>query len=329
MVVARNGQTATLLPDGRVLIVGGTKDTSAELYDPAKGMFSLTGSMVESQPGATTTLLQDGRALITGGTDGSLDENPVASAELYDPATGLFSRTGSMTTARSTHTATLLASGLVLIAGGAVGTKPSAELYDPRTGTFRPTGSPVRIRAGSTATLLPDGRVLLAGGTGSGAYNDTTAASAELYNPKTGKFALTGSMTTSRWSGQTATLLSDGRVLIVGGNASSVQEVPLASAELYDPTTGKFSATGPMHAARDTHSDVLLHDGRVLVLEGAPGAAELYDPATGQFTLTGIAMPFLGGQTATSLTDGRVLITGGSDGASISNLSNSAELYQP
>src|SRR5271157_980588 len=332
MVVARNGQSATLLPDGRVLIVGGTDDKSAELYDPATGTFSLTGSMVYSQPGATATLLRDGRVLITGGTDGSLDENPVASAELYDPKTGTFSPTGSMTTARSTPAATLLSDGRVLIVGDedrSFDAKPSAELYDPSTGTFSPTGSPVKLRAGNTATLLSDGRVLIAGGTGTGAYNDSTATSAELYDPTTGKFALTGSMTTSRWSGHTATLLSGGRVLIVGGNGSSVQEVPLASAELYHPRAGKFSATGSMSLARDAHSAILLHDGRVLVLEGARGAAELYDPTTGQFTKTGSTLPFRGGQTATLLADGRVLIAGGWDGGSVSNLSNSAELYQP
>jgi hypothetical protein len=331
MVVARNGQSATLLPDGRVLIVGGNADKSAELYDPATGMFSLTGSMVEGQPGATATLLRDGRVLITGGTDGTLDENPVASAELYDPKTGTFSLTGSMTTARSGQTATLLSDGHVLIAGEDRSSTaiPSAELYDPGTGTFSPTGSPVKLRGGSTATLLSNGRVLIAGGTGSGAYSDTAAASAELYDPTTGKFALTGSMTTSRWSGHTATRLPDGRVLVVAGNGSNVQEVPLASAELYDPKTGKFSATGSMHVARDAHSTILLHYGRVLVVEGALGVAELYDPATGQFTRTGSDMPFRGGQSATLLVDGRVLIAGGWDGVSVSNLSNSAELYQP
>jgi hypothetical protein len=332
MVVARNGQSATLLLDGRVLIVGGTADRSAELYDPATGTFSLTGSMAESQPGATATLLRDGRVLIAGGTDGSLYENPVASAELYDPKTGIFSPTGSMTTARFTHTATLLSGGRVLIVGDedrSFDAKPSAEFYDPSTGTFAPTGSPAKVRAGNTATLLSDGRVLIAGGTGTGAYNDSTAASAELYDPTIGKFALTGSMTTSRWSGHTGTLLSDGRVLIVGGNASSVQEVPLTSAELYNPKTGKFSATGSMSVARDAQSAILLHDGRVLVWEGALGSPELYDPTTGQFTRTGSAMPFGGGQTATLLADGRVLITGGWDGVSVSNLSNSAELFQP
>ena len=331
MVVARNGQSATLLSDGRVLIVGGTDDKSAELYDPATGTFSLTGSMAESQPGATATLLRDGRVLITGGPDGSLGENPVASAELYDPKTGSFSSTGSMTTARSTHTATLLPDGRVLIVGDedrSFDAKPSAELYDPSPGSFAATGSPVKLRAGNTATLLSDGRVLIAGGTGTGAYNDMTPGSAELYDPVTGKFSLTGSMTTARCSGHTATRLPDGRVLIVGGNASSVQEVPLASAELYNPKTGKFSPTGSLFVARDTHSAVPLHDGRVLVLEGASGAAELYDPTTGHFTKTGSALPFRGGQTATLLVDGRVLIAGGWDGGTVSNLSNSAELYQ-
>jgi hypothetical protein len=236
-----------------------------------------------------------------------------------------------MAHARAGHTATLLRDGGVLIVGDydrSFDSHASAELYDPTTGQFVPTGSPVNLRYGHTATLLQDGRVLLVGGSGTGAYNDPTPASAELYDPTTGKFILTGSMTVRRWSGHTATLLKDGRVLIEGGNASAVQEVPLASAELYDPKTGRFSTTGSMAVARDTQSATLLLDGRVLVVGGDDHTAELYAPKTGQFGETGSTLVSRGGETATLLLDGRVLIAGGWDQVGQSR-SESAELYQP
>jgi hypothetical protein len=186
MATARELHTATLLPDGRVLIAGGFGESpylaSAELYDPKTGSFSPTGSMATARELHTATLLSDGLVLIAGGNDSwySTTSTSFASAELYDPKTGSFSPTGSMATARSYHTATLLSDGLVLIAGGTDGSTwlVSAELYDPKTGSFSPTGSMTTGRAFHTATALPDGRVLIAGGD---AFPST--ASAELYQP--------------------------------------------------------------------------------------------------------------------------------------------------
>jgi WD40 repeat protein len=331
MAVARIGQTATLLLDGRVLIAGGSNDTTAELYEPQTGSFSPTGPMnVVRLRGHTATLLEDGRVLITGGTDDSLAASPLASAELYDPKTGTFALTGAMAHARSIHTATRLGDGRVLIVGNdgtSFGPPIAAEIYDPTTGRFVQTGPPVYVRIGHTATLLQDGRVLVVGGTGSGAYDDKTPGSAELYDPRTGRFTLTGSMTTRRWGGHTATLLKDGRFLVAGGNASAVQEVPLASAELYDPKTGKFSVTGSMAVARDTQTATLLLDGRVLVAEGGDRSAELFDSRTGRFSEAGSTSVTL--QTATLLHDGRVLLAGGWEDSAINPATTSAELYQP
>jgi hypothetical protein len=187
MTLARQGHAATLLPNGKVLITGGFNSASAELYDPAAGTFAATGNMAKPRVLHTSTLLPNGKVLIiAGGPDACAGlacdpsrESGDRSAELYDPAAGTFTATGSMTVSRlGGYTSTLLPNSNVLVVGGDdFGILASAELYDPAAGTFRATGSMTVARELHAATLLPSGKVLVAGG-----HDGTrTLASAELY----------------------------------------------------------------------------------------------------------------------------------------------------
>jgi hypothetical protein len=296
-----------LLLDGRILIAGGDSSDgyrSAELYDPKTGTFSRTGSMTVGRDYATATLLLDGRVLILGGWEYPNKNGQVesASAELYDPKTGTFSRTGSMAAAHLSPAATRLVDGRVLITGG--DNANSAELYDPTTGTFSRAGDGTDA-LGSTATLLLDGRVLILRGDFPGF----------LYEPATGTFSKTGSMDTLDQD-NVATRLSDGRVLVVG--AALRGGISDFATELYDPATDTFSPTGSMiNQCMCTGTAPLLADGRVLVPDGifdasgnAIGSAELYDPVTGTFSQAGPMNRFRNSFTDTLLADGRVLFAG-------------------
>jgi hypothetical protein len=278
---ARGFHTATLLPDGKVLMAGGAFRTnptvpipcfggmpSTELYDPVSGSFTAARNMDQPRYNHTATLLLTGQVLVTGGIgvitslpDCDDGGNPPVwnSAELYDPSNGSFATTGSMIAAREAHTASLLAGGKVLIAGGTnenfVGTK-AAEIYDPHTGVFSSTANMGIPRSGHTATVLANVKVLIAGGIESGSqpFSGVATAKAEIYDPGTGSFSPTSNMTAAR-AGHTATLLATGLVLIAGGS-------DLPTAELYDPATGTFSRTGDMGQARGSHIATLLPTAR-------------------------------------------------------------------
>jgi hypothetical protein len=318
---------AVRLADGRVLITGGRekrpdgitllRSRTAEIYEAAPGKFTPTGSMADARAGHTATLLNDGRdgrdsrVLVVGGIDASDGFDNLATAELYDPATGKFTRTGSLAQGRAHHTATLLNDGRVLIAGGYGGgtlSLNSAEIFDPSTGKFTSTGSMAVARRDATATLLSTGLVLIAGGLNEDANG--ARASAELYDPATGKFAATGSMGTARFD-LGAMGLEDGRVLVAGGIDSALK--PLTSAEFYDPGTGKFSQAGSMTEGGASMA-VWLKDARVLFVSS--GGLSLYDPASGTFSPVGT--PVASVDTAT-LTDRNVLLTE----------SGPAQVYQP
>ncbi len=335
MTEARQNSTATLLSNGKVLVAGGYSYSyyyyynylaTAEVYDPAAGTWSATGSMASARYGQTATLLPNGKVLVAGGAN---DSGIVMTAELYDPETGTWSETGSMSTARYQHTATLLANGQVLVTGGYnyYGALESAEVYDPETGTWSQTGSMAWARYQHTATLLTNGQVLVAGGY---SYYYGALESAELYDPQTGTWSATGSLSAARYQ-HTATLLTNGKVLVAGG--ASYYYGPLGTAELYDTATGTWSATGSMALSCSGHTAIALLNGQVLVAGGVNGnnstfnKTQLYDPATGTWRAHGSLWTSRYSHTATLLSNGQVLAAGGYSSQS-GNLAT-AELYTP
>ena len=322
----RDGHTATLLPNGKLLLAGGYNGSclaSTELYEPATGQWRASGAMNVAREFHTTTVLPNGKVLAAGGQCGP-GGGSLASAELYDPASETWTPTGGLNIARSGQTATLLPNGNVLVAGGyssVSGVLVSAELYNPATGTWTPTGSMSTPRQVHSATLLPNGKVLVAGG-----YNTASGslATAELYDPATGMWTATGVMGTSRMA-HIATLLPNGKVLAAGGYASSY----LASAELYDPASGTWAATGAMNDARESHTALLLPNGKVLVAGGYGSSClaslETYDPGTGVWASLGVMNYARSVHTAALLPMGQVLFAGGYDSVYLA----SAELYEP
>jgi Kelch motif/Galactose oxidase, central domain len=313
MLEPRSGHTATLLPDGKVLIAGGMRRNqdfyrSAELFDPASGKFQPTGEMTIARVGQAAVLLHSGKVLVIGGWIG---HGCTDSAELYDPTTGKFTALSKMTGKRGQPSATLLGNGDVLITGGAERDAPggvaSAEIFRAALSKFEPVGPMHFARISQTATVLNDGRVLIAGGRG-----DSVTASAEIYDPKTKQFTVTGSMLTARYK-HTAGLLPDGRVLIAGGSDDRDWHGKMNSAEIYDPRTGQFCGTSPLNDSRFKLPEEAaeLASGQILI-GGGSKTVEVYDPISGKFLIAAGQMTdarhFM---TETRLKNGSVLLAGG------------------
>ncbi len=309
--LARSSHTATLLNNGKVLIVGGNK-SEAELYDPNTGIFSLTDSTNHHFfQGSSATLLPDGRVLIAGGITSQ------KYAEIYDPATGLFTTTDSLETDHSFHTATRLADGRVLIAAGKNYKENQshavAEIYDPATGTFSKTGSLLTDRSGHAAAPLADGRVLIAGGsqtTGPGTAR--SLKSCEIYDSATGLFTAAGEMSIVR-STFSLSLLLDDRILAVGSFSSTI-------CDIFDPQTGLWSEAGAALNTRRRHMHtVALGNGRILFIGGLIPAitrsVEIYDPVSGTFAFADSMNAPRYAHSATLLQDGRILVAGGYTGS--------------
>ena len=290
------------------LLITGLLGIGAGKPFPASGTFAFTGSLNTARYDHTATLLANGEVLVTGGLGPNF--TILASAEIYNPTSGKWTVTDSMSVSRFVFTATLLPNGEVLAAGGSTdgySCVASAELYNPSTGHWKPTGSMTQPRCHHTATLLPNGEVLVAGGVGSLYNSPDTTGTAELYNPSTGTWQTTGSLNTSRAS--QAALLENGQVLVAGGyNTSNGTTTGLASAELYDPSTGSWSPTASMRLKIDSPTTpVLLQSNDVLIGDDT----QFYDPSTGSWINTG-PLPKIAGppDQASLLQNGNVLASG-------------------
>ncbi len=321
----RSAHTATLLQNGQVLVTGGENLahnflTSAELYNLATGKWTVTGSTAIARVDHSATLLPNGEVLVAGGylgLDSSYHAIYTATAELYNPSTGQWTPTGSMTTPRASHGATLLQNGQVLIAGGtnSDGTSgDTAELYDPSKGTWKATGSLHNYHP-LALTLLPDGRALKVDASG------TTGAAGELYDPSKGQWTLTSGTYYSH-TGVSTALVPNGDVLVYGNKFSCY------ASEFYNPSANTWThTTGQCGNSISFGPLTLLGTGKVLLAGGAvqysgksyPTAnCRLYDPATNSWLVTGSLMQS-GNHSTTRLLNGQVLAVGGSD----------AELYTP
>jgi len=346
LATARDLHTATLLPNGDVLVAGGRTgggagSVKAEIYHPSTGAWTRTGSMSTGRDGHGAVLLPNGKVLVAGSFPYSAPDPAtmvaaMRSAELYDPSTGKWSPTGSMIDAAWYRTITLLPTGKVLAAGG----KPfegaeqtdHAELYDPATGRWTVTAPLAHARSSATANVLPNGKVLLAGGYD---YPRGLHASAELYDPVQGTWSAAASLPAPRAESMSVTL-ANGKVLVFGGGTTGPNgkldktQLPV----VYDPATGRWSTTGQMVHLRWATSGTLLPNGQVLVAGGNPdwdtvktATAELYDPATNRWAATdpmAVARRF---HTATLLPSGKVLIASGQGAGGVRT--KTAELFSP
>jgi hypothetical protein len=336
MTVARAGQAAVRLRDGRVLIMGGyvpfkgkcpmaciTPTTaSVEVYDPSTGKFSANGSLAEPRSGGEALLLNDGRVLVAGG-DGEYGTY-LGTIEFYDPAHGssVVVEPPAGIELPFNPTVALLTDGSVLIAGGSTdqfGTTASNAtlIFDPASGGFSHGPLMAKPRDGATATLLDDGRVLIVGGSYSEGGYGYTNNNAELIDPS---HALSQStLLVLQHSPVTSTLLSDGRVLVTGGgpyDTGADCTTPPVS-EVFDPTTETFTSVGPMSLPPAGSAAITIPDGRVLLFGtldstcAAVGTVEAFDPDSGNFQAIATGLPDIRGSSETLLDDGEVLVAGG------------------
>ncbi len=332
--------TASLLPDGSVLIVGGTGATEpmhrASLrFIPSTNSYQADAPLQTARMGHVAFTLPGGKIIVAGGQDptvpGSAFDPVFKSSEIYDPATKTFTAGPDMNFPRRHHVATPLPDGRVLITGGiqlrgtGFGASMNTEIYDPSANKFLAGNTMNEGRWLHTATLLQDGRVLIVGGRSTnctGTCPNFALNSAEIFDPATGNFTPTGALNISRHS-HTATLLSDGRVLVLGGETAEdlgTGDGRVGRAEVYDPATGKFTAWTQLVLPRSGHAATLLNNGKLWVTGGyrvtsiATDRTELFDPATGTSAEGPLMHEFHVRHTATHLPNGEILIFSGNNG---------------
>jgi hypothetical protein len=307
----RAAHSATLLPNGKVLITGGFKkgpDTYSQLYsatteifDPATYRFTYSGSLHIARCGQTATLLQGGKeVLITGGNN---DRPRLASAELYDVATGQWTRLPDMNAGREGHQAVLLRNGKVLILGGTGDARTAIELYDPAVRRFE-KGAPAPCDCSGTVVPLPDGRILIAGGV----QDRQLTRQAMTYDPATNRFTRVGDMTIVRYK-TAAAILPDGKAILIGGSDNRDWKGKYNSTELFDPKTNTFSKGPDLNFERFKlgHSLITMSNGDILVTGGNQHIERWHD---GRFSVVA-ALDQPGYFTTATPTGGGILLAGG------------------
>ncbi len=340
------GAGSAVLADGRMLVVGGTSAASsvkatarAELFDPGTGQWSATTDMLQARAYPMVVKLNDGSVLVAGG---AFNGAPIAAAERYSPDYGGWMQAGTMNSPRTQGTATLLQDGRVLVVGGGTVAAPSfaatasAEIYDPATNSWSMVAPMSRPRTLQTATLLNDGEVLVAGG--ATAYTGslgTVTASAEIYDPRADAWRAAAPMSAARYIGSAAKL-ANGQVLVAGGWSYTTDYDPsLSTAEIYDPASNSWTASGSMSTGRARFALVTLADGRLLAAGGVGptyrmlATAELWDPATGGWTVTGSLPAAVMWPAVAVLPDGRALIAGGALDTLANRTTDVCALYAP
>jgi len=334
MLEPRALHTATLLPDGRLLVVGGvgpsgggTALAAAELYHPAAQSWSPAGVMSSGRTGHTATLLLDGRVLVAGGVSRETGGNPLASTEFYDPVTNTWSTGPPMLAPRGGHTATLLLDGRVLAVGGGA---TVAELFDPRTNRWSSAPSPPSAGLagfGQTATALATGKILFAPGFGK---DGMPAGKGSVYDPVSDVWLDAAPLNWGQTSATGAARLSNGKVLVVGMSAAGII---VSTAELYDPMSDSWIAawSDRPNGRFNFWAVVALAGAKALALPAADSttgalAPQVYDATTDSWTPAGVLVhpPFYG-FTATRLDDGTVLVVGGYTRDGLGDV----ELYKP
>lgn len=332
-ITGRAYSTSTLLPSGRVLVVGGEDVNGAllpsvEVYDPSINKWSSAAPLITAREHHTATLLPSGKVLVVGGI--GANATILASGEIYDPVANSWSLAGTLLSGRAYHTMTQLPSGKVLVAGGQTGVSAAtktAELYDPSTNAWSAAANLTYSRASHVAALLPSGKVLAIGG-----YTDVYpmggspyVTSVEVYDPESNTWTDRAPLLTGRRFA-TATVLASGRVLVAGGYSATGFE---ARVETYDVANNVWSSTTSLGSARMSFTATLLPSGKLMVIGGTAaagpvGTSELYDPATTTWTGVQNLLPARYAHTATLLPSGKVLVA---TGAVVGGVAVGAERY--